>query len=340
MATKQEWLRERIVQFAVNHTKSETLHHFLDENIPRSTIYNVLSTFNDRGTTERQKGSGRPARIMTNRRQNAVSRSLEANPRMRAMELARKFNCSRQHMQKTMKNLGFNCYHRQKAPKYTPEQVILVKRHARWIHDRYPTQLFVIDDEKYFTLSDPRKGTFYARNQEDVEDEVRYMQKEKYEKKLMVYLAISERGISEPFFVASGLGVNQEVYLTQCLKRTLIPFLRTYHADNNYVFWPDKASSHYARSVVNFLETQNISFVPKEHNPTNLPQCRPIEDLWGYLVTLVYGNGWQAETLAQLKRRVRWAIRKVDQEAVRASCSGIRKKLRLVYQEGPYAAAH
>lgn len=236
--------------------------------------------------------------------------------------------------------MGFKCFQRKKAPKYTDEQIQLVKRHARWMHDHYRTKLFVVDDEKYFGLTGPATESYYTRHNESVPDEVKYKQKAKYEKKLLVYLAISERGMSQLFIAESGLAINQDTYLEHCLQGVLLPFLEAKHADGDYVFWPDKASSHYARKVVDFLNESGIPFVPKEHNPTNLPQCRPIEDLWGALATLVYENGWEAKNLQQLKRRVKFCFKKLDQDAVRRSCASIRKKLRLVYEKGPFAAVH
>lgn len=104
----------------------------------------------------------------------------------------------------------------------------------------------------------------------------------------MLYIAVSEQGASEPFFLASGLAINQEIYEKQCLKKHLVPFMKKYHQDGNFVFWPDKSSSHYAKKTVEFLNNENIRFVPKEHNPKNLPQCRPIEDFFGELNSLVY----------------------------------------------------
>jgi hypothetical protein len=340
MASKQELLRERIVQFASKHSLSETVNHFSAEEVPRRTIYHILSTFDARESTARQVGSGRKAQIMTNRRKIGLVQTMESQPMISVTQLASKYSCSRQYVQKTLKLLGFKCYSRQKAPKYSEEQIQLVKRHARWMHDRYKTETFVLDDEKYFGLSGPVNGTYYARERSNVADDVKFVQKAKFEQKLMVYLAISERGISEPLITESRIAVTQQTYTEQCLEGILLPFLRTYHADGNYVFWPDKASSHYARMAVNFMATNGIRFVPKEHNPTNLPQCRPIEDLWGYLTTIVYGNGWRAKTVKQLKRRILWAVRKVNRNAVQLSCSKIRKNLRVVYQEGPYAAQH
>ena len=46
------------------------------------------------------------------------------------------------------------------------------------------------------------------------------------------------------------------------------------------VFWPDKASSHYAcaRQTTTYLNNKNINCVPKELNPTEVPYFRSIAD--------------------------------------------------------------
>ena len=79
-----------------------------------------------------------------------------------------------------------------------------------------------------------------------------------------------------PWFKQSGLAINQQVYQEECLEKILLPFLKEHHADGKYVFWPDKASSHYAKKTQEYLEQKKIPYVPKERNPTNffrLPQC-------------------------------------------------------------------
>ena len=52
----------------------------------------------------------------------------------------------------------------------------------------------------------------------------------------MLYTAISDRGISKPWFKLSGLAINQQVYQEECLEKILLPFLKEYHADGKYVF--------------------------------------------------------------------------------------------------------
>ena len=46
--------------------------------------------------------------------------------------------------------------------------------------------------------------------------------------------------------------MNQYNYLKECIQKRVIPFIRQYHTDNNYIFWPDQARAHYAESVINY----------------------------------------------------------------------------------------
>ena len=88
------------------------------------------------------------------------------------------------------------------------------------------------------------------------------------------------------------------------------------------------------------MNDHNIDFVPKEANPTELPQCRPIEDLFGHLAQQVYKNGWIAKDVHQLKRRILTCIRQTDFSGVQGQCERIRKKLRKCYETGPYSCLH
>src|SRR5690349_10746949 len=96
--------------------------------------------------------------------------------------------------------------------------------------------------------------------------------KKKFESKLLIWLAISPRGISHLFITPSGLAIDQHIYLNECIKKRLIPFLQEYHSDDNYVFWPDLASLHYAKSVIAHLTEQNATFVEKTDNLPCVPE--------------------------------------------------------------------
>ena len=56
----------------------------------------------------------------------------------------------------------------------------------------------------------------------------------------------------------------------------------------------------------------NVNFVPKEINPPNVPQTRPIENFWGCLTQKVYEGGWEANMEQQLIRRIESKMKEFD----------------------------
>ncbi|CAF3917018.1 unnamed protein product [Rotaria magnacalcarata] len=144
----------------------------------------------------------------------------------------------------------------------------------------------IVDDEKYFTFSNddmPQNIGFYAFGKEDAPDNVKFKTKEKYPKKVLGWLALSAKGISTPYIGSTkGPAITADIYVNKCLRK-LRSFIEEYHAGDEYIFWPDLASSHYANKTTRWFHEQNIKFVPKQDNPPNVPQARPIEDFWSIL---------------------------------------------------------
>ena len=68
-----------------------------------------------------------------------------------------------------------------------------------------------------------------------------------------------------------GISMNQYNYLKEYIQKRVMPFIRQYHADNNYIFWPDQAKAHYAKNVINYLNENNLNFVHKNDYLVNLP---------------------------------------------------------------------
>ena len=174
----------------------------------------------------------------------------------------------------------------------------------------------------------PGNGRFYTKNKEQTPSEVRYYEKKKIEPILLVWLAISEDGHSEPFFAPSKGNINGNIYQQECIKCCLIPFLQQHHADGDYIFWPDLASSHYAKDTIALFDEENIHFVPKKNNPPNVPQLRPIENFWGILKSKVYHGGWKVKTKNKLQLRIKKCLRECDWNVVQNTVSSIKTKLR------------
>ena len=139
----------------------------------------------------------------------------------------------------------------------------------------------IIDDESYFTKSNSvltGNDSYYSNDRTQTPDAVKYIYVQKYEKKVLAWVAISPKGMSQIYFRESKLAVNQDVYLNDCLIKRLKPFIAQHYKARKYVFWPDLASSHYAKSVTNWLKSEKIPYVPKDMNPANVQEAREIED--------------------------------------------------------------
>lgn len=350
MASKQQLLRTRVVQFyEKNHLRGKpfTVQHFVDEGISCRTAYHILRQYEERGGCDRKSGTGRKAVIMTKKTIERLKKNLVSVKPPSTRALARSLGCTQQHVWKTIhKKTSLACKKKRKAPFYTPEEEKKCKSACRRLYALSAGKDFIIDDEKYFSLSGthmPGNSYYWCNNRDgDATMPQRHQvkSKRKFEAKLMLWMAVSPAGIAKPFVVPSGLAVNKEVYVKECLQSRLLPFIRDNHSPNSYLFWPDKASSHYAKTTQEFLTTNNVPYVQRDDNPTNLPQCRPIEDMFGQLSQEVYRNGWEAKNVSELRKRVLYCIRKMDFSSVQAKCSQVRHELRACYTHGPYKCIH
>lgn len=157
--------------------------------------------------------------------------------------------------------------------------------------------------------------------------------------RVLVWLAISEKGISKIFFCHSN-SMNKEIYAKECIRKRLLPFIEDQHSDGNCLFWPDLASCHYARDVLNTFAEEDINYVSKDRNPPCVPQLRPIEDFWGALKQKVYHHNWQGETLQQLENRVRYCLRQMDLAFVRDMMRSVKLRLRRARAYGVQSVLH
>ena len=298
--------KELIVNFYKVHRDegvAYTVKHFFKARVARSTTYKILKSVQERNTTERKVGSGRRAEKLTPQKKKRLVKAATNKNDVSQAKLAQKFSVHKSYVQKVLKKEGCKSYKKQKVSEWTEEKDSRQKRCCRKLTrtEMRPSSSVkvVIDDESYFPFGQnemPGNDRFYTKDKSEVPPNVRYSQKKKFEPKLLVWLAISEEGQSNPFFVPSRGNVNGIVYRKECIMRRLVPFLQQYHEDGDYVFLPDLASSYYAKDTVSQLRDQNINFVRKQDNPPNVPQLRPIEKFWGILKSKVYNSGWTART--------------------------------------------
>ena len=343
MASKQEALRFRVEKFMLMNNKmpkSFIVKHFQEEGHARSTLYSIISGHERKLSMKRKPGSGIKPKIFDSRKKIQLKKYLDHKDKVSVTSATKKFKCSRITINYWIKRLNIKLRKKKKAPYYGPGQDVIAKRLCAYLYNKFRHRNFVIDDEKYFTLTGILNNSFFSFDESITPDSVKYKQKIKFEPKVLLWIAISPNGVSKPYLRRGGLAIDQNVYVEECLKKRLIPFLREYHSDNKYIFWPDKASAHYAKTTTNFLKSQKVRFVPKYRNPTNVPQCRPIEDFFGVLSSKVYKNGWKAKNVHHLKKRILFCLRQFDKNIVQKSMLGVKKRLRRCALHGVYSVCH
>ena len=139
----------------------------------------------------------------------------------------------------------------QKKRKFKPEvsenqEQVQKQRLKKLCNETFAAKNYVVclmDDESYFTLdgNEWQGKFFYDDSTTPVENSVKYITKTKFPKKVMVWVTISQFGLSKAEFFRSGLGVTAEVYKTGCLPK-VSDFIREKHHGKNITFWPDLAS--------------------------------------------------------------------------------------------------
>jgi hypothetical protein len=261
-----------------NLEHNEIYDHFVKLGYKKRSLQRWVSVLLKKKTLKRKVGSGRVATKATSKTITKVKNLFNHRDGRSQRRVAAKFGCTQQYISHILKRRSkIKCFKKIKKPAMTVKQLKKTRPKCRKVIEKFEKLDFVIDDESYFTLSHstlPGNDRFYSSDIQKTPRDVKYKFKSKHEKKILVCFAISPKGMSEPYFVPSGLAVNQKVYLEECVKKRLIPFINKNYPKGGYVFWPDSASSHYANSVVNFLKSEKVNLLPKYLNPAKCSRSK------------------------------------------------------------------
>lgn len=113
----------------------------------------------------------------------------------------------------------------------------------------------------------------------------------------MIWGGISAFGRTELAFIDSTMDSNMYV---QVLEDYLLPYSLCVH-DDRYTFMQDNAGVHRAHVVRDWFQHINVPVLPW---PSLSPDLNPIENVWGALARMVYGNGRQFYSVAELKKAI------------------------------------
>lgn len=341
---KYDSIKKDLYKFVNNNplkTKFEIANHLIQLGYAKASVYRWIRCVENHKPLERKKGSRRVSKIASKANIRYIKNKFNHRSGCSQRKVARRLGCSQRYIGMILKkHTKIKCYKKPKKPNLSEQQKKVARPKCRRMIEKYGNTDFIIDDESYFTLThsaQPGNDCFYSDDINATADRVKYNFHAKFEQKVLVYLCIAPKGICTPYFVPSGLAINQQVYLDNCIKKHLVPFINKYYPKGGYVFWPDLAKAHYAKSVLEYLKTNNINFVQKVDNPANVPKARPIEDFWGNLKQIVYEGDWTAKTLDQLETRIRSCLKKIDQSLVQRHAASVRQRLDRIRRYGVYA---
>ncbi|CAF3533775.1 unnamed protein product [Rotaria socialis] len=342
---EREALAKRVCNFyedAASRSVKTTVSFFKKQNIPERTIRYILKKYLVYGTTHFLPRNGRPHKL-SDKKVDAIVKSINNKTGVSQCEIARHYKVHHSTICRTLKRrTSVIIRKRKKAPKmnnYDQEKRAQVNcgKLYRLILNGCD---IIMDDEKYFGLSGDNvqyNQRYYTTNPLTTPTDVKYKKKKKYSPKLLVWMAISSKGVPNIYVHKSVQAIGEKIYLNECINKRLLPFIEKHHKNDNYVFWPDKASAHYATSVLNRLKEKNVPIVHKLDNPPNVPQARPIETVWSLLEQKVYEHNWQAKSIDSLARRIRKKSKELEQNTLQAMIGHVRKKLRSMWRNGLYS---
>ena len=146
-----------------------------------------------------------------------------------------------------------------------------------------------------------------------------------YPHKVMVSTAVSKLGKCSIIFVDSGIKVNQHVYKKH-LEKTLIPEMKKMSGRKGYIFQQDGATSHTAKSVIDYLEKAVPELLPPDYWPPSSPDLNPLDyGIWSVLKNNVYSV--KIQSMGHLKRRIRECWKEIPQETINKTIDRFRARV-------------
>ena len=70
------------------------------------------------------------------------------------------------------------------------------------------------------------------------------------------------------------------------------------------LFWPDLASCHYSKDVLEWYKANEVNFVPKDFNPPNAPELRPIEKYWAIMKQALRKHPKEVKSEEDMKKKL------------------------------------
>lgn len=244
---------------------------------PKSTVCLVIKRYKDNLSVDRAQRIYHKSGTRDKELRRKVLRCVKGNPGISIRELAKKCDSNFSTVRNILSREGYKSFCASKHPNRSLKQNSVAKKRARLLYERVLTKFdgcILMDDETYVKMDYkqiPGRKFYLATGRGDVPSRYKFVFADKFARKLMIWQGICSCGLNQGF---------HHIYYNEfeglhCLKKRILPFIRQHKT--NVMFWPDLASCHYSKEVLEWYAANNVNFVAKEINPPNCPEFRPIE---------------------------------------------------------------
>lgn len=317
--SKQEQNRAKIISKYLENPAESYRSIGKQLGIPDRTVGRVVNRFKEDQTIARRPGSGGKPGFQSPSLARKILLYVKKIPSASYRQVGQKYGVSQTFVQKVIRKGGLNTYKVQKCPNRNDVQAKKAKIRARKLYESKLAgrKICIIVDDETYVVEDfkqlPGRGFYRAPVRFGVKAKFKYQSLSKYPKKYLVWQAICSCGLKSKAYIAKGT-MTSDVYLEECLEKRLLPLIRSHKGST--LFWPDLATVHYSKKVQQWYESNGVNYVPKDLNPPNCPELRPVEKYWSIIKGKLRKSGKVAKNYQSFVQLWRSASRLVEQNLV------------------------
>jgi len=316
------------------------MREFPDKGWKRRGLDKLPRKVRNTGSVERQKGSGRPRSARTADNVDTVNDlvlSQENAPKTHrsSRQIARHTGIHQSSVIRIIhRDLELKCLKRRRAQLLTEQNRLARLTRSKQLLRKYPDYAvnhIWFTDEKVFTVEPPmnsQNDRVYAPKTTKKRDmaPTRLLQtRSTFSKSVMVSVAVSKLGCTEPIFVDPGMKMNGEYYRQVLLSEKMLPVIKRVSGDM-FTFQQDSAPAHRARETIGLLQRETPDFISPNLWPPNSPDLNPVDYMvWGVMQRRVYQT--RVNNVDELKERLIAVWSDFQQDIIDTAIDQWRKRL-------------
>lgn len=305
-------------------------------NIPRTTVRRILTLFQETGSVERRRGTGRP-RVTSGREDRYVTNYARRNRRITVTALRSHFlrtyrrRISRTTIRRRLHASNLRARRPLRVPRVSPQhraaRLQWAMEHRDWFLAQWQNVLFS-DESRFGLQSDSRRERVW-RGPGRQERLLFAREVVPYQGGTVMFWGGIMYGRRTPLILIERT-MTGTIYAENIIEPIIQPLRNEFGA--NFVFQDDNARPHRTRRIQNMLEENNIVRMVW---PANSPDMNPIEHVWDHLASAILNRENPPLTLRGLVVAAQEEWDNMDQQYVDNLIRGMPRRVgQLIEQRG------